>query len=166
MEATSDLVQVPQKAKEQSNALSRRQFLSKSAKTAAGITLGGSALAGVYEAGKIVEKRDSRINLNEINHSEDEVIRGVEDRLSVRLVSLREAYQMLGVPFDEHDTKEFPQTLPMRWDHERALMLEEFFGYLPEYFHGPDGDGDPLVITLTNFPEHYSAAADYFPDHL
>lgn len=156
---------------------SRRKALQRTADvvgTAGLLTLAGIGTRDVMRSvqrdpkdplGAIVE--DIRTNRNSLKSeslplSENPTIKGVEERLGIRLASLREAYDMYGIPFNEHDENEFNSILPMRWEPEQALLIEKCFSVLPDYFHEPDGNGDPLVITLTNFPEHKYALADYF----
>lgn len=91
----------------------------------------------------------------------DSIITDIEQRLGIRLLPLREAYELNDMQFNELDRKEFADVLPMRWDYERAAMVEKFYGFLPKFFHEPDGNGNPLVLTLTNFAEGINAAGVY-----
>lgn len=157
----------------QESSISRRGALKWAAGISAGAVATGLIGRGILgfgeDFGVISTPQEEQMQAALINnHSAEKVpqendpyITTIASRLGVKLLSLRQAYDLMGIPFNELDTKEFADVLPMRWDHKRAELLEECFGYLPTFFREKDGNGDPLIITLTNFGNN-SIAGDYF----
>lgn len=165
--------------------LSRRQVLKNAAYKAMSATsvvgVGAFTIRGVAEVAKTAAEnhqdpfstmKDDVLNvLDEVNllntdihHEQDDLfLKNIENRLGIQLITLPEAYKALGKKFDPGNTAEFGNLLPMRWDHERAAMVETFFPSLPEFFREKDGHGNRLMMTLTNFGDNCSCAGEYHP---
>ncbi len=163
---------------------SRRDFLKKAVDKTAKVGIGAAAGRGLLATTKRIldnpepnlfeaigkDYKDAILfndpEQNSFPEQEDLFIKDMEERLGIRLVGIREAYALLGVEFNEYNTEEFNNVLPMRWDHERAMMVENFCNLLPDFFHEPDGNGHPLIIALTNFAENSNVAGNYTQDGL
>ena len=162
----------PPRARENNKGIDRRTFLKRSA-IAGGLFasfLSGDAVLKRIAEGKDVLNDDDSSQIEDLSNEKSSIssemldeeqreVNQIAERLGVNLVGIREAYRLKGVPFDEKNAKEFGANLPLKWDVERARLLEELFYQLPEYFREPDGDGEPLTISLTDFGTDCECAA-------
>jgi hypothetical protein len=152
---------------------SRRDILQKASRIGTGAAVAGTSLYGygsllsdlLNRTNPIEEVQDTLGVYRGPEHypfSEDTKIREIEERLNIRLVSQFQAYELLGVEFNEFDSVELAQMQPIRWDSDRAKLVEDSFKHLPDFFHEPERSGAPLLITLVNSGERSPGfSADY-----